>query len=51
MAKKESEARLIATSAIRAGLDYNETNDMLKSGGFEHMNRNSYKTMKKQLKD
>ena len=51
MAKKVPAERLVAAEAIRSGLDYNETNDMLKSGGFEHMNRNSYKTLKKQLKD
>ena len=48
MAKKKSEAQLVAAEAIRAGLDYDETNDKLKSGGFDHMNRNSYKMMKKQ---
>ena len=48
MAKKVPAERLVAASAIRAGFNYDETNDMLKSAGFEHMNRNSYKMMKKQ---
>jgi|ETNvirnome_2_300_1030623.scaffolds.fasta_scaffold62940_1 hypothetical protein len=46
MAKKMPVERLIAASAIRAGLNYNEVNNLLAAAGFGCMNATSYKMVK-----